>query len=532
MIALAAGPLSAMLDGFALRWLRWHGIELLRGIAFVVRDAGWGTYAPPIRIAADEQDGATRRLVLRATVAAAEASLDCELRIAFGPDRVALAGSATARGTFATNRTGFVVLHGERCVGEAVTAEHTDGTVRHGRFPTLISPHQPFLDLRALAHEPHPGVVVHCRLHGEAFEMEDHRNWSDAGFKTYCRPLREPWPFTIADGTTLRQMVEVTISTDAAVPPPAPEPRAVLTAGPERSLPRLGVTTPATGFAAGPAALQGLGRLRPGLLVAETGGGDDLAAFAEALRATGRPGAVLLGGTGDQDAAIAAVASAVPSIETLLLAEATPSALAQARAALPGARIGAGTAHDFAEFHRVPPPEGADIVFWTVTPTVHATDDASVMETLHVLGDQARTAAALRPGVERWVGPVTLRRRWQGDPRQLTAFGAAFLLGHVAAWAEAGITTVLLQEPFGPTGLLDQEGRPESPAGALVAGLAAAAGTSCRVLRGAGVMGLATVSETWLVNLTPEALEVSLDRRRIELEAYGTNCSMTRPSKA
>ena len=522
MIALAAGPLSATLDGFALRWLRWHGIELLRGIAFVVRDTGWGTYAPPIQIAADEQDAATRRIVLRTTVTAPEASLDCELRVAFGPDRVALAGSATARGTFATNRTGFVVLHGERCAGEPVTAEHTDGTMHHGRFPKLISPHQPFLDLRALVHEPHPGVVVHCRMEGEAFEMEDHRNWSDAGFKTYGRPLREPWPFAIADGTTLRQAVEVAIATSEAVPPPAPEPHAVLTAGPERPLPRLGITAPATGFAAGPAALHGLGQLRPGLLAAETESGDDLAAFAAALRATGRPGAVLLGGTGDRDAAVAAVASAVPGIEALLLAEATPAALAQARAALPNARIGVGTAHNFAEFHRAPPPEGADIVFWTVTPTMHAADDASVMETLRVLGDQARTAAALRPGVERWVGPVTLRRRWQGDPRQLTAFGAAFLLGHVAAWTEAGIATVLLQEPFGPTGLLDQEGRPEAPAGALVAALAAAAGTPCRVLRGEGVVGLATVDGIWLANLTPEALEASLGGRRTVIGSYRT----------
>ncbi len=161
-------------------------------------------------------------------------------------------------------------------------------------------------------------------------------------------------------------------------------------------------------------------------------------------------------------------------------------------------------------------------MFWTVTPTVHAADDASVMETLRVLGDQARTAAALRPGVERWAGPVTLRRRWQGDPRQLTAFGAAFLLGHVAAWTEAGIATVLLHEPFGPTGLLDQEGRPESPAGALVAALAAAAGTPCRVLRGAGVIGLATVDGTWLANVTPETLEASLDGRRTVIGGYKT----------
>ena len=520
MIALSAGPLSATLDGFALRWLRWHGVELLRGVAFVVRDEGWGTYAPAVQAVSDVQDGAVRRLVLRATAVADGADLACEMRVAFGPDRVTMEGAATALGGgFATNRTGFVVLHGEACAGEAVTVEHTDGAERHAHFPDLISPHQPFFDLRALAHEPHPGVVVRCRMEGEAFEMEDHRNWSDAGFKTYGRPLREPRPLIIADGATLRQKVEVSVEAAGTALPPA-EARRVLSAGPECSLPRLGVTAPASGYAVGSAALRGLARLHPSLLAVETEGSDDLAAFAEALRVTGRPGAVLLGGTGERTAAIAAVAAAMPGIETLLLSEAAPAALAHARAALPGARIGAGTAGNFTEFNREPPPEGADLVFWTVRPTVHASDDASAMETLRVLGDQARTAAALRPGVERWVGPVTLRRRWQDDPRQRTAFGAAFLLGHVAAWAEAGIGTVLLQEPFGAGGFLDEDGNPQTPAGTLLAGLAGAAGDSCRVLRGTGVVALATARKTWIANLTPDALEVSLEGRRIALGSF------------
>ncbi len=30
--------------------------------------------------------------------------------------------------------------------------------------------------------------------------MEDHRNWSDASFKTYVRPLALPWPYTLQRG--------------------------------------------------------------------------------------------------------------------------------------------------------------------------------------------------------------------------------------------------------------------------------------------------------------------------------------------
>ena len=63
------------------------------------------------------------------------------------------------------------------------------------------------MDIRALTHEPLPGVRVACRMEGDAFEMEDQRNWLDASYKTYVRPLALPWPYTIAKGEKLSQRV-------------------------------------------------------------------------------------------------------------------------------------------------------------------------------------------------------------------------------------------------------------------------------------------------------------------------------------
>ena len=59
------------------------------------------------------------------------------------------------------------------------------------------------MDIRALTHEPLPGVRVACRMEGDAFEMEDQRNWLDASYKTYVRPLALPWPYTIGKGEQL-----------------------------------------------------------------------------------------------------------------------------------------------------------------------------------------------------------------------------------------------------------------------------------------------------------------------------------------
>ena len=120
---------------------------------------------------------------------------------------------------FETNRTGFAVLHPAAIAGTAVTVEHVDGNAHQSRFPDLIEPLQPMQELRALTHEFAPGARVECRMEGDTFEMEDQRNWTDASYKTYVRPIGLPWPFMLAAGSALRQSVTLTITTAAAPPP-------------------------------------------------------------------------------------------------------------------------------------------------------------------------------------------------------------------------------------------------------------------------------------------------------------------------
>ena len=35
-------------------------------------------------------------------------------------------------------------------------------------------------------------------MEGDSWETEDHRNWTDASFKTYSRPLALPYPYKVA----------------------------------------------------------------------------------------------------------------------------------------------------------------------------------------------------------------------------------------------------------------------------------------------------------------------------------------------
>ena len=58
--------------------------------------------------------------------------------------------------------------------------------------------------LRAMTHSPMPDVKAEVRFEGDTFETEDHRNWTDASFKTYVRPLALPWPYVLQEGRDIR----------------------------------------------------------------------------------------------------------------------------------------------------------------------------------------------------------------------------------------------------------------------------------------------------------------------------------------
>jgi len=105
-----------------------------------------------------------------------------------------------------------VVLHPAGLAGQKLKVTHVDGSEEETRFPEAISPSQPVFNIRALAHEAAPGLWATCRMEGDAFEMEDQRNWTDASYKTYVRPLALPWGYTLAKGSRHEQTISLSFS--------------------------------------------------------------------------------------------------------------------------------------------------------------------------------------------------------------------------------------------------------------------------------------------------------------------------------
>jgi D-apionolactonase len=241
---LQAGPLTVEFEAGNLRYIRFRGHEMIRAVSFVVRDKNWGTYAPQITNLVFHEEPDSFRISYEATVGGKEQAFRYSAVIAgkFNGS-LSFSGKGTASSDFLTNRTGFVVLHPiEGVAGAPCTVEHLDGTIEETRFPLLIDPVQPMSALQAISHEFLPGLKVTCRMEGDIFEMEDQRNWTDASYKTYVRPLALPWPYVIAKSDAVDQTVTLTVS-GSITEIESVDSRARLTIGARRtanSMPRLG----------------------------------------------------------------------------------------------------------------------------------------------------------------------------------------------------------------------------------------------------------------------------------------------------
>ena len=183
---LTAGKLTAELESGNLRYIRYDGIEMIRAVSFIVRDKNWGTYDPAIsNLAVSEtRDGftVTYDAVTRDAAQQLRYSAVITGDAAGKLDFIAKGEAVT---DFLTARTGFVVLHPIVGVaGAPARIETVDGRVSDTRFPELIDPVQPMMDLRAVTNDFAPGVSVECRLEGDTFEMEDQRNRTDASYQT------------------------------------------------------------------------------------------------------------------------------------------------------------------------------------------------------------------------------------------------------------------------------------------------------------------------------------------------------------
>src|SRR5271155_5224343 len=138
---LAAGPLSVELENGQLRYVTFAGTEVLRAIAFLVRDENWGTFTPKIGDLEIEETGDRFSVAYRAVCADDKRRLLYHARISGQSDgSLAFEVVAEPETDVVTNRTGFIVLHPAGLAGHKVRVTHVDDRSVETHFPDHISP--------------------------------------------------------------------------------------------------------------------------------------------------------------------------------------------------------------------------------------------------------------------------------------------------------------------------------------------------------------------------------------------------------
>ena len=556
---LRAGPLSVTLEGAELRWLRLGRDELIRGIYVAVRDQGWGTVAGRLEDVEIEDDGDAFEITFTSRHRERDLAFRWNGRISGRADgSISYAMDGTAETTFLRNRIGFCLLHPLEVAGLAVTVDTPDGPTV-GAFPVRISPHQPFKEMRGIRWATPSGVEADVRFEGDLFEMEDQRNWTDASFKTYCTPLRIPYPVRLEAGATVHQAIHLRLNTAGAPIAGGPDggasrsvdrrPGTIHLGEPAGPMPQLGVALSPGRERLTPDEAGRLRKLRLGLLFVTVNLATEdwrsvVAAAAESAATTGTRLRleVIAGDSGEGLAAFMdEIAAADLPVDTIIAFPATGFATTAPvartlreharRVGITAALAGGSRAH-FTELNRADlPTADLDALAYPITPQVHAFDDASILETIAAQGLTVRDARLIGGKRPIHVGPITLRPRFNAylgkpadwgpgnesdrvDPRGRSWFFAPWMLASIAELARDGASSLVYGEATGPAGFI--EGSGPGPAEQVLAAVGDLMGAVvCATDRPSDVAALAVQTAAgWSVLLahdltTPQSISIS-----------------------
>lgn len=465
-------------------------------IGLTLRGPDWETILPePVASSvAWEGNSATLRSEWVATAPGSGAVLRARFDVdwAFDSRDVLIVTTAiTADRTCRLGRAGIVAWHPVELLGHRLRAR-TSGGEWTGRLPEAVTPQPPLPNFTGLRFDLDGGSWIDLDFHGTETELEDHRNWTDAGWKSYSPPLAVGSVALAAHVATVQTMT-VTARRDRR--------RArhrsnrgsntgsnkgsnkgsntvrVEWSGIRRRAPRLGC-----GVAMTPVSAEA--GIRPSFLHAEvTEPAALLGILAQAEHLQVPVWLMVITDDASLPDWAARIRSAAHLVQRVCFIrsgqlDGDPVMLSRARgllAGLRGLRLGGGTRGYLAELGRATTPADVDYVQVSVSAQVHSGEGERMMDTTRAHRFVVPTMAAAVPGSEYVVAPVTLAQRMsmhradQGeptgeDPRAAGPFGAAWLLSSVVGLADADAVSYFR---LGPGGGLVNDGVP-TPAGRLL----------------------------------------------------------------
>jgi hypothetical protein len=431
MKKLNAGPLTLEYSEGSLWNIRLSDEEAIRRIYLVFQDINWTSR--PFEILEEkwniEDDHFSAELELRGSKDAE--NFQAKLQIvgsSVGEIKYGFIGSSTS--DFMRNRLGLCLLHPiANLAGKSCKLILSGGTKIISEFPNDISPSQPFKNLSGISHTLNNGQILEIKFKGEVFETEDHRNWSDASYKTYCTPIELPFPVKVSKGDQIEQEVTISLVGKASRAQKATYSKVTINVSDsEVSLPDIGLNISEDFSESDHDEFNeiGIGHLRLNLDLDEA----SKANFTGAVKLSKKLGLKL-------DLALKATSvnqiteflhsnkELTTVVRNLLIFskthKVTPAEfIATARECLgPEKIISAGTDLYFTEINRgsafVP---GVNQINFSLNPQVHSFDDRTLIQNLATQEVIAVNAARIAGSKGISVGPITLRPRFNPNATQ------------------------------------------------------------------------------------------------------------------
>ena len=466
---LRAGRLTLQYSDGSIWNICLGGEELIRRAYLVFQDINWTSR--PFVIQSEkwdiQEDSFIAELELAGTKDAA--NFQGKLHISGSPEGVITYGFSGASSTdFMRNRLGLCLLHPiADLAGKPCTLTLSDGSQVASLFPLEISPNQPFKDLSGISHPAATGESVKVEFTGEIFETEDHRNWSDASYKTYCTPIELPFPAKVSKGEKIEQEIRISLQGIASKEPEPSEVEISIDISPlEIDLPDIGLCLANDYSDSDHQDFSDLGikhlRLNLDLDKIEEN------SLAQALEVTKKLSLKLelaiKATTNDQlSNFLTANLDLLGSVSKFQIfsksSKVTPAEfISTARKVLGGAvLISGGTDLYFTEINRDNPVvPGIDQINFSLNPQVHSFDDRTVIHNLATQDVIARNVSRIARGLKIGVGPISLRPRFNPnatapekdvsntalpssvDIRQMTWFAQAWTAISIKYLAQSG----------------------------------------------------------------------------------------------
>jgi hypothetical protein len=479
--------------------IRFDSHIVLRSVRCLIRDKDWNT--PNLDVIKIEQSKDELELHLESS--GFDAHFQGVVTVSVLENVAVFQVVITSQSDFMANRVGLNILHPPSLSGHRLAVGHKNGSFDRIVFPEEISPNQPALDISSLAWSSN-GLGVELSFSGDVFEMEDQRNWTDASYKTYSRPLSLPFPFEIGAGKTIRQELKILITEDGTESNPEPDSTTnLLQLHAVAEFPAIGL-----GASSAPdTELRKLGRLIGNdepltellLLEINLETMNWQAALERAgencleldLRVHCRTG-VTASDLAELVGAIKLLNISRIAIYDNLLHVSTSEATSSLRQALDAQSVEApivgGARSHFTELNRNHGllPSEIQAVTFSITPMFHALSTEQLVESLAMQRLVTNQAVQIAAGKPVHVGPITLRPRfnnvstdepqlpavrdlslgygpqWQSsdDNRQDSQELAAWTIASAAATAVFGVASITFFEQWGPKGIETAAGKP------------------------------------------------------------------------